>query len=360
MGLIWVALAASAYKKSQEYHHSSKIMRNGYNGASSNSYSDSSSSECDFNECLFEESSREDSYLKEFFDMIKVKYSEIIERKKEELVQESKKIKASINAPIEGLDELNEALSDSGVQVSIRYNSENYSYHDFDILFNNLQIPREIFYFYSERYDLDKWNLDSLKRELKEVKDDLTEKKTTVEKLQKKLKFTLFNREELKNEINMVINKVQLLEEKEKKLETLLNTYEKVDNLTPELKSLLKAFLSKVIAKKDAMNEYYNIQDEIRNNDYFNNDCFQKALEELTQDGKINENILQRVFLLIDLAEIKYRRKGYETDQYISHSEIRYKMIESFMERLYEMEEEEIKKYCESQETPQTLTKKNN
>lgn len=400
MGLLWICLAAKVVNDHQKkyYGGSSKTKSNTKSQRSNYHHSDSSYYEPKHNyyDCVMEEIHDKKSDLYNFFSLLLDEYKKDIDRTQKIIEDKRNDLVQKLESATPNLDKFIEVLAKKGINVKheLLHFNQNYN-HDkyYSLNYNKHSWPGLVFssninstYLRIDINNIDKNNVNSVfEDEIQKQREYIIEKEQAIEELNsqiaeltlqkeelnsqleinsKKLKYTIFRRKDRLNKIkecNQNINKCnQTIEELKEKCSLYrknINTYknnismlEKLLNMDDEEKELLINSIDEISTAIDITKEIQAIEKELY--DFYDRyiiesykkyrldtDYMLVTFERLVREGKISQENLEKIFVLLDGVEIKGRRGEYEFAHAYRIDGLLKEIVVWFIKNVYELDE---------------------
>ncbi len=361
MSLMILALAAAAAKREREYRSGDEQVPKKKDS--------SRHDEChslptyDYYDYVVAEIEEEDKVLYPFFTMITEKYFALRKEEREQLTKRISELNTILYSKQTEYEQFKRLARFAGIEMdetiidsktarvefdgygSVKIEDGTTSGDYFEELLTSLQKKLEL-----ARQDLSTMDkkLEPLYLEMKQLKAEaersVFSKKSKLERI-KEIEYSI-SAERSKYEYRTISEKIDDLEHLIHLLETKKDLFEEA---MKEIVSTLPLEAElKELRQKAYEHSYTDHQDER---------FIEKAVEELTREGKITDIILEKVFLALDKVEIKQRRGEYEirpvgypsprvflrkmVKWFVKHV---YEADEDFVQRNYELPEEEIEK----------------
>ena len=231
-----------------------------------------------------------------FLEQIKNSYTEL-SIEKEKILDEKKA-------------ELEEKLKDSFLEIPelqklldkrlIKLTTDSYG---LNILFDGLKIPS---YLANNRsiYDINNWDFNTLGNKKTEYEDRIESISSNITKLEKRLKFKIFKRDDLKYEI---MSNKNVLEKLVNEYKSFLNEYEvfiKLRALSNEERQLLERFLKFTEEKEFIMSIIKEIErnkEELLKNNYSDEDTIELAFKKVIQNKESLPTSIEKIIFLVKL-----------------------------------------------------------
>ena len=334
MGLTWINASLTAKEN----------LEKRYKRSASNEYKCiSCKSEYTYEECLMMEASKNGTVLSKFFSDLVNEYKkerkeecELINAKKNKLIEETKKIH-------DNFDTLKEELFKIGIKLSHKY-TEHINKDEHGVFyFNDFDIPFEVLQDKPVNFgEPDRWNLYEFKKEKESYDEYFVEVEKERKRLQRKLKIDIFHRLETKSEIDQLESGFIRYSKEYEKLNKKIETYEKLKELNPSQNHKFLNAINETYKLLELRKEIYNLsteKEELNSGNSVNSELIKKSIQKLTDKGIINSEVLEKVFLSMDKVEIKMRRKEYNKDLDMHLPSFNAMIVKWFIENVYETDE---------------------
>ena len=362
MGLFWLAAIAAAKKANS---HKYRSHRHSNKNDSGGEKSESQVEVVNYLACLFKELSYDNPKLLSFFESISDEYKIVAEEEISRLKEEAEKdFKKSTEKKVYFL-KLKEALENESINVELRLKDEIDSIYMDEVVsfyFNGYDIPFE--YFLGKNFSAPnsrRWNLNNFKSDRDNYESKISELKLHLEEIQKKFHLLPSKRKEAKQKIGEIQGKIDDYLKKHDDVCKKIELYEKIDNLPDEIKKLILNSIEetneRLKLRKNALIKLNTIQNLKKQYNYVDY-VLKITMEKMTKEGKITEDILEKVFLQMDKVEIKGRRGEYNFRSWSSRLDYKaenlkglliwfiknvYEIDENFVNSNYDLEQEETK-----------------
>lgn len=315
-------------------------------------------------ECLIKELAYDNESLYEFFEQIYIeaqnKKRKILEQYNEEL----KIVEKQQSAKQKGIEKLAEDLKDICVRCYFWSKDSNIKLFVLDGEFEGIDC--EVF---TDQATLEKYILDlkataGLQQKYEKLIEESEQK---IQKLRKKLKFTLFpsKKNDIKYyELNPEMNNLEINKQKLKECLVAKKVLKKFEELYENNKDKIQLFIKMVLEYKKLYNQILSISNkksELRSSEK-ELELFETAFSMMVAKKKITEENLQKVYVQMDKVEIKGRRGeykfGFSSTDFDGKCDHLQPLLRWFIKYVYEADKNFVDRNMELEEIEKESSKK--
>ncbi|MBR4178759.1 MAG: hypothetical protein IKR57_05390 [Bacilli bacterium] len=336
--LVGIAVAAAVAKKQRKYYrHSSSRKRKTESSSTSSYHYDPKHSYMD---CVLQELYDEESELYKFFKMLSDEYNSELAGQMQVVNGKIDDLESKLKSLTPSMDKLVKKLSKKGINLKYSVDGNNYLYTY--IYINNNECIEVNGKTIEEVFDKIKEILKREESKRESEKESIDNNKTHIAEMKKKLKYSIFKRKEIEDDINESSKELQTSIDSYEDLSNTIKVYDEFLKMDEEEKELFKSGLSELqelLKLKEEISKLKNELNKIRHlKDYsFSKEVMDKVMERLLVEGKITSTTLEKVFLMLDRVEIKGRRGDYKF--YYTHCQCNESIVRWFVKDIYENDE---------------------
>jgi hypothetical protein len=356
MGLIVLATAHYLINRNKNQRtHTSSRTESKKRGSDYSDYA-SKQSEITLNSSVIKEISNGNDKLSDFFNMLKSEYLSDLTSEHKKYVQEyAEQFSKTLNIT-PNFDKFVEAMNKKGINVSHNISYYNFGYVPFiienvgSIQADTSDRTKFMKSFY-DRLETLKNNMNYHKKIMEEYSEEITIK-------EKKVKFTIVNRREKKEEIERLKTILKSETEKYNCYLEQANTLESFLNMSEEEKQLLNSSIDELKELSNIRKKLGELRDKIQKTSAdsirmfgIDSDRMNKTITRLYNEGKITENTMSQILLMLDKIDVEKSQGKYIDSQDYSYDSSRSlrEVINWFIDKIYQssknnIEEEKPKK----------------